>query len=94
MITLVAASVMGVLAAIIAAGGGLIIALGPIAIGVVGSAILAGLLVFGIVIALMVLSCFVNCLIGARPPTRDEAPPDPPRDPPNLPGGTGTSDRR
>ena len=64
----IVATIFAILAGIIAAFGGLTIALGPITIGVVGSAILAGLIVFGAVVAMLVLACVVGCALPPSPP--------------------------
>ena len=71
----VVAVALGILAGLIAAGGGIVIIAGPISTGVITSAIVAGIAVFGIVMAFVVLSCVFGCLGGARPPRVDEDPP-------------------
>ena len=87
------AAIFAVLAGIIAAFGGLTIVLGPITIGVVGSAIIAGLLVFGAVIAMLVLACVLGCALPSSPPNGDSdivtVPPIDDRDdwPPPTEGG-------
>ena len=73
---LFAATLFALIAGIIAVFGGLTIALGPIILGVVYSAILAALFVFGAVVAAAVLVIILNCAIGATAPGIDEVPPE------------------
>jgi hypothetical protein len=89
----IVATILAVLAGIIAAFGGLTIVLGPITIGVVGSAIIAGLLVFGAVIAMLVLACVLGCAVPSSSPDDSDdvvtVPPIDDRDdwPPTTVGG-------
>ena len=71
----VVAAIFGILAGIIAAGGGLAIVVGPISLGVFSSAIVAGLIIFGLVVAIGVLAIVLGCALGARAPSVDEDPP-------------------
>ena len=71
----VIAAIMGILGGIAAAAGGPAIVLGPISLGVYSSAILAGLLVFGIIIAAGVLVIVIGCALGATALGVDEDPP-------------------
>ena len=71
----VIAAIMGILAGIAAAAGGLAIVVGPISLGVFSSAILAGLAVFGIIVAGAVLVIVIGCALGATAPSVDQAPP-------------------
>lgn len=61
------AAILAIIAGIIAASGGLAIALGPITIGIVGSAIVAALLVFGAIVAMLVLYCLTFCAMPSSP---------------------------
>ena len=67
------AIVFAIVAGIIAATGGLTIVISTITIGVTGSAILAALAVFGLLVAIIAFNCVIQC--ATRPPSRDEAPP-------------------
>ncbi|MFK7939104.1 MAG: hypothetical protein AB8B82_06980 [Roseovarius sp.] len=77
------AAIMGILAAIIAGFGGLTIVIATLAIGPIFSAVVAGLIVFGVVVAMGVAAIVTGCLLGARPPSFDE---DPAEDPGIQPG--------
>ena len=67
----IVAAIMAILAGIIAATGGLVIAIASLTIGVTQSAIIAGLLVFGAVVALYVVGCVATCAAATNPPQTD-----------------------
>lgn len=59
-------AVLGVLAAIIAASGGLVIVVFGVGLGTISSAIIAGLLVFGLVVGIVAAACFIGCALPVR----------------------------
>ncbi|UYV39452.1 hypothetical protein N4R57_10880 [Rhodobacteraceae bacterium D3-12] len=73
---LIAATLFAIIAAVIAAYGGLTIALGPITLAAVSSAILAAVIVFGAIVGIAVLAIVLNCAVGASRPSQDQVPPE------------------
>jgi hypothetical protein len=52
--------------------------IGTLAFGPIFSAVVAGLMVFGIVVAMGVAAIVLGCLLSARPPSFDEEPAEDP----------------